>query len=161
MAGNRSLDREGLQVETNSNPVRVLVIEDNPADVELLRMALDDARLSCELTVLDDGGSALAAFSDARSTLRVDLIVLDLNLPKYDGLELLDAARRGGRFTSVPIAVLSSSSSPREQARIEEYGRVTYMTKPTELDEYLSIGSKLREFLFSTRQCVAGGLGMN
>jgi len=135
----------------NQHPtsIRVLVIEDNPADIELLRMAFDQANLVYHMSVLNDGASALAVFRDTRveAPSVPDLTVLDLNLPKYDGLELLEAARANPRFASVPIAILSSSSSPRERSRIQGYGRVKYITKPPELDAYLAIGIVIRDFL--------------
>jgi chemotaxis family two-component system response regulator Rcp1 len=143
---------------TFTSPVRILVIEDNAADVELLRMALEDAQLPADISVLQDGGAALAVFHEAPNLSPApDLIVLDLNLPKYDGLELLEAARSSARFGSTPIAILSSSSSPREQTRIGAFGRVMYITKPPELDAYLAIGVKLRDFLLETWRCAASG----
>jgi len=145
--------------QTFSTPVRILVIEDNAADVELLRMALEDAQLRADISVLQDGGAALSVFRDATNAYPApELIVLDLNLPKYDGLELLEAARSSARFGLTPIAILSSSSSPREQTRIRAFGRVTYITKPPELDAYLAIGVRLRDFLLETRRCAASGV---
>ena len=129
---------------------QVLVVEDNPADVELLRWALDSAAVDCELTVIDDGGEALA-FVQQRgkyfASTVPDLAILDLNLPRYDGVEILEAMRASRVFASVPVAVLSSSSSPRDRARMEAFNIGRYITKPPDLDEYLRIGLIVKELL--------------
>ena len=98
---------------------RILVIEDNPADVELLRWALEDAGLDCELTVIDDGRDALDFVLQRgkhAASSPPDLAILDWNLPKNDGLEILEGLRGNHAFDGVPVAVLSSSSSPRDRA---------------------------------------------
>jgi len=133
---------------------RVLVIEDNPADVELLRWALENAQVECDLVVIEDGGEALAFIQErgkhaGRET--PDLTILDLNLPKYDGLELLEAMRSNPTFADVPVAVLSSSSSPRDRAKMEALHIGRYITKPPDLDEYLQIGYVVKQLLSEAR----------
>jgi chemotaxis family two-component system response regulator Rcp1 len=136
-----------------SSKVRILIIEDNPADVELLRRALASAQLDCELMLLEDGAQALAflrrleAGTDERSP---DLTVLDLNLPKNDGVEVLQAMRASRAFAAAPVAVLSSSASARERSRIEQFGIGRYITKPADLDEFLNIGFILKELLLES-----------
>jgi CheY-like chemotaxis protein len=135
--------------ESAGRKVRILLIEDNPADVELLRRAFMAARLECSLTVLEDGAEALDFLRrlEAQGEDSPDLTVLDLNLPKNDGVEVLAAMRASPAFASAPIAVLSSSSSSKERARIEQFGVGRYITKPADLDEYLGIGFVLRDLL--------------
>ena len=85
-----------MSTETLKAP-RVLVVEDNPADVELLRYALDSAGVQCDLTIIDNGGDALALFQQRGpyvDTPVPDLAIVDLNLPRYDGGEILERARR-------------------------------------------------------------------
>ena len=133
---------------------KILVIEDNPADVELLRLALDTTDLPHELIALHDGGEALAMFKqEAGFANRVapDLVILDLNLPKYDGLEILETIRSNPAFAKLPILVLSSSSSPREISRVQAFGLVQFVHKPADLDRYLGIGSIVKDFL-TTKQ---------
>src|SRR6266700_5710060 len=95
--------------EAGSRKVQVLLVEDNPADVELLRMALKNAGVDCELTVLEDGAEALALVrqreNDARASIP-DLAVLDLNLPKIGGLEVLEAMRASRAFAGTRVAIL-------------------------------------------------------
>jgi CheY-like chemotaxis protein len=126
-----------------------MAIEDNPADVDLLRMALDNANFAYEMTVINDGAVAIGLFrqSDTGDFIVPDITVLDLNLPKYDGMEILEAARSNPLFAAMPIAILSSSSSPREQSRIQMFSAVKYITKPPDLDQYLGIGSIIRDFV--------------
>jgi two-component system response regulator len=138
----------------DSNKPHILVIEDNPADVDLLKFALQEACVDCEVTVIDDGGDALALTRRQGKFAAIpapDLVILDLNLPKNDGIEILEAMRRSGPFADVPIAVLSSSSSPRERAKIEKYAVCRFITKPPYLDEFLAIGTAIKELLEETR----------
>ena len=131
----------------------ILLVDDNPADVELLRRALAAARLNCVLTVLEDGAEALAFLQnlEAQPGVRLpDLIVLDLNLPKKDGVEVLQSMRASRAFALVPVAVLSSSAAPRERAIIEQFGIARYITKPADLDEFLRIGFILKELLMES-----------
>jgi chemotaxis family two-component system response regulator Rcp1 len=127
-----------------NRPIRVLVVEDNPGDVELLRMALDTDGTGWEMTPFNDGAEALAFFrQEHQGGSLPDVVVLDMNLPKYGGLEILEAVRANKAFDAVPVMVLTSSSSPRDRSRIEAYSRVTYMTKPPDLDLYLAMGAKI------------------
>ncbi|MDP9055162.1 MAG: response regulator [Acidobacteriota bacterium] len=139
-----------MTVTQEGRKSQVLVVEDNPADVELLRWALDSAAVECDLTVIEDGGEALA-FVQQRGkyigSAPPDLAILDWNLPRYDGLEILEAMRASHVFAEVPVAVLSSSSSPRDRARMEAYNIGRYITKPPDLDEYLRIGLIVKELL--------------
>ena len=143
--------------EGDGRKVQVLVVEDNPADVELLRWALGNAQVDCDLTVIDDGGEAMA-FVQQRGkyldTRTPDLAILDLNLPKYDGIEILEAMRANQAFAGVPVAVLSSSSSPRDQARMEAFRIDRYITKPPDLDEYMQIGHIVKQLLEETQSAV-------
>ncbi|HEY2017681.1 MAG TPA: response regulator [Bryobacteraceae bacterium] len=139
-----------MNKETFEREVHILLIEDNPADVELLRRAFIAAHLDCSLTVLEDGAEALAFLRRLETQPgepSPDLTVLDLNLPKNDGVEVLQAMRASRSFAAAPVAVLSSSASSRERARIEQFGIGRYITKPADLDEFLRIGFILKELL--------------
>ena len=132
---------------------RILLIEDNPGDVDLLRLALKTARFDCELTVLDDGGEAMALvrrqgkYSDASAP---DLAILDLNIPKNDGIEIIETMRSSEIFRDTQVVVLSSSSSPRDHAKLEKFHIAKYITKPPDLDEFLSIGFQLKQLMVRT-----------
>lgn len=128
----------------------IVLIEDNIGDIELLRAALEDAGVEHTLTVLQDGAEALRYIrrEDGFHASPVpDLVVLDLNIPKHDGLEIVEVMRGSEIFWNVPVVVLTSSSSPRERAKLETLGITRHITKPPDLDEFLRIGGQLKEVL--------------
>lgn len=135
----------------------LFVLEDNPGDIALLRMALEGAGLDCDLTVIGDGSEALAFIASHGSGAGTapDLAILDLNVPKCHGLEILAAIRADPVFAELPVAVLSSSSSPRDRAQMEIFRIVRYITKPPDLDEYLKIGHIVKELLTGIKQRAA------
>jgi CheY-like chemotaxis protein len=130
--------------------IQIFVVEDNPGDVQLLRMSLEAAQLDCELTLVKDGREALDyvhQLGSSTETPAPDLAILDLNIPKNDGLEILEAMRANPKFFEVPVVVLSSSASPRERDSVERFGVGRFIAKPPDLDEYLKIGLAIRELL--------------
>lgn len=129
---------------------KIFLVEDNPADVELLRMALNDASVECDLVLFEDGREVIdrirnSDWSIPQST--PDLMILDLNVPKNDGLEILQVIRETPALASVPIAVLSSSSSVHERARLAAFQIHKFIAKPPDLEEYLKIGKVVRNLL--------------
>ena len=128
----------------------IFLVEDNAADVELFRMALKDAGVESDLILFEDGREIIDRVRDADSTsarTAPDLIVLDLNLPKNDGMEILHVIRHSPAFVKVPIAVLSSSSSLRERAKLATFDIREFIVKPPDLDQYLNIGKTIRNLL--------------
>jgi two-component system, chemotaxis family, response regulator Rcp1 len=126
---------------------RLLVIEDNPADVDLLRRALAGAELDCQLTVIDDGAEALALFRPGADTPVPDLAIVDLNLPKHSGLEVIAQMRANPNFAEVPVVIMSSSSAPRDRSSLEKFRIRRYIVKPADLEEFMRIGWQIRELL--------------
>jgi two-component system, chemotaxis family, response regulator Rcp1 len=129
-----------------SRPIRILVAEDNAADAYLLRKALSCEFSNCELQVLGDGDEAfrfLSRLDPYRQAPRPDIIVLDLNLPKRDGLELLQLIRNSEELRNLPVAVLSSA--PEDLARPSLQQADCYIKKPMDLDAYLAIGRSVME----------------
>ncbi|MBL8293989.1 MAG: response regulator [Bryobacterales bacterium] len=124
----------------------ICVAEDNPADVYLLRYALTAAGLVFDLKILEDGAEALRFVQD-ESAVTPDLFILDMNLPKRSGTEVLAAIRRQPALTSVPVAVLTSSASPLDKTRSEELGASHYLQKPLDLDDFLRIGHDIKALL--------------
>jgi CheY-like chemotaxis protein len=140
-----------------SEPFRILLVEDNEADVYLFRIALLRAGLEFNLIVMEDGGKATAFVrgegEHAGRCPVPDLAVIDLSLPKEDGIQVIEAIRADQRFADIPIVVTSSSAAP--PARLSEtHLRVArYITKPSGLEEFLQIGAALRDILL---ECPAG-----
>jgi len=137
-----------------AEPFRILLVEDNDADVYLLRKALENAALNFELIVIDDGAEALAyARSEGKysGAARPDAAVLDMNLPKSEGTEVLEALRRNERLSEVPVVVLTSSASPAERLRMERLGVQRFITKPPDLEEFLQIGNVVADLLHQAK----------
>ena len=127
---------------------QILIIEDNPVDVRLLHVALQSVRdWAIETAVAVDGEEAINYLLDAR-TSKPDFVILDLNLPKRDGLEVLQVIRITNNLYGLPVVVFSSSTedvlrTKMEQAKLQaEY----YLTKPIGVDEFLAVGPTLRSF---------------
>ena len=133
---------------------RILVIEDNGSDVFLLERALKKQELRFELIHLLNGGEALAfirregAYADAAIP---NLILVDLNLSKYTGEEILREIRSAGHLGGVPVCVWSSSRSPRDEAVLKDLGVSQFITKPAGLDEFMEIGKTLKALLTESR----------
>jgi chemotaxis family two-component system response regulator Rcp1 len=114
----------------------ILVIEDNIADVDLIRHFLDEQGEEYWLEVLPDGEAALAFVHEHRTGVRKHepcVILLDLHLPKYNGLEVLTAIRQEPVLTHIHVVVLTSAVSPADQAQITELGGICCV-KPSDLD---------------------------
>jgi CheY-like chemotaxis protein len=148
----------------------ILIAEDNPGDVRLIRLALMEAKdWNTTFTVVGDGAQAIALLkaSDVqpggspisapeRPVRRPDLVILDFNLPKYSGAEVLKTIRHSEFLCKVPVVVLSSSPEYflREKMKDAKVEATCYMTKPSDFDEFVLIGEHIR-------QCYRAGLRAN
>jgi chemotaxis family two-component system response regulator Rcp1 len=128
----------------------ILIVEDNAGDITLLRTALKRKRLDGALTVVRDGESALkfADIIDSRpDAVCPDLVILDLNLPKVNGREILKRFRRSVRLSAVPIVILSSSADERDKVAALSLGAKRYLHKPLNLEEFMDIGTLVEALL--------------
>ena len=139
-----------MKTDTGSGPVcRILIVEDNRGDVLLVEVALREAGLRFELIHLADGENAMVyvhELSKAGEYPPVDLVFLDLNLPKRDGWEILEALRSVPLKNPIPVFILSSSNAPQDLARAQLLGVSKYIRKPSTLDEFLAIGQTVKQF---------------
>jgi chemotaxis family two-component system response regulator Rcp1 len=125
----------------------IVVVEDNPADVLLIRKALEERGIQCELTCFESGETALRNLSQ-QGRLLPDLILLDLHLPIADGCEVLGKIHGMPRFSDVPIVILTSSESPSDKQRATRMGAALYIRKPSRLEDFLrEVGSGVEEML--------------
>jgi two-component system, chemotaxis family, response regulator Rcp1 len=128
---------------------RILLVEDNPGDVRLMREALAVNGLSKSLSVVEDGEQALSflkrsgTYSEAP---RPDLIFLDLNLPRKDGREVLAEIKGSSDLRRIPVIILTTSESDSDVKRAYELHANCYVKKPTDLDEYLSVVKACESF---------------
>jgi CheY-like chemotaxis protein len=127
-------------------PRRILVIEDNPTDVSLIKEALTEHGVSYEMTVLDDGEKALAHLRNI-GELKPDLVIIDLNMPKRDGVEVLLKYRMTVGLYSVPMIVLTSSNSRSDLLRTKNIGVSAFIQKPMTLPEFISLGKRFKAIL--------------
>jgi two-component system, chemotaxis family, response regulator Rcp1 len=123
-----------------SQPIRIVAFEDNAADVHLLREALAENNVAFQLEVYDDGDQVQRYLAAGTERPPVDVFVIDLNLPKITGDEILSCIRRDKSLSEVPALVLTSSDSRRDRTRAFELGATDYLRKPCTLDEYFEIG---------------------
>ena len=129
--------------------IRTLVIEDNPADVYLIREALEREITDFDLDVLDNGEAALA-FVDrftSESVQRPDVILLDLNLPRCDGKEVLRKLGQTPGGKKAPVIVITSSNSPQDRADCFRLGASCYFRKGSDLGEFMKIAQVVKDLL--------------
>jgi two-component system, chemotaxis family, response regulator Rcp1 len=120
----------------------ILVIEDNPADVHMVREAIKGAGLQAEICVVTDGEQATRFFDERdldSSKPCPDAIILDINLPKKRGGEILRHIRRSVRCSATPVLIVSTSGSEKDRADVMKHGANGYFRKPSEYDEYLKL----------------------
>ena len=129
---------------------RILVIEDNASDVFLLNRALKKQDFPFELVHLLNGGDALAFIRRqgvyAEAALP-DLILMDLNLSKYTGEEILREIRAAQHLAGIPVCVWSSSQSRRDKSLLQDLGVSQFITKPSGLDQFMEIGKTIKDLL--------------
>jgi chemotaxis family two-component system response regulator Rcp1 len=131
--------------------IRILLAEDNDGDVFLVRRALEKRGLPHELVVSHNGEEALTWLDGhAENTdWAPDLILLDLNLPRIDGAQLLSHIRKSDSFSDTPVIVLTSSDSPKDRQMALELGANLYFRKPTDLASFMDLGRIVEETLKS------------
>jgi CheY-like chemotaxis protein len=116
----------------------ILVVEDNGADVFLIRKAIQDHGIAAEVTVCVRAEDALDLIDSTQAGLRPNAIILDLSLPGIGGLDLLERMRSRPEIASVPVMIFTSSPSPADKNRVDRLGDVRYVQKPSGLDKFLS-----------------------
>ena len=144
----------------SDRPVRILLVEDNEADVYLFRKALAGAELNFELTVIEDGGRAMAFVhgeGEFSGEPVPDLAVLDISLPKNDGIQVLEAIRSDERFADMPVIVTSSSPQPPARLKEEILRVARYIPKPADLEGFLQIGGSSKKHCSTARPAVPRG----
>lgn len=133
---------------------RILVIEDNISDVFLLNRALKKQDLKFELIHLVNGGDALAFIRRQGSYVDAavpNLILMDLNLSRYTGEDILREIRKARHLVSVPVCAWSSSQSKRDETMLRDLGVSQFITKPAGLDQFMAIGKIIKDLLVRER----------
>ncbi len=133
--------------------IRLLLVEDNPADVWLLREALRLAQLPIQLTVARDGMEATRHLHQLENTPNdhPDLVLLDLNLPRRNGREVLAEMKRSPTLQSIPVVILSSSTSDDERRQVSRLQAAGFITKPSGLPAYIEMVCGIERFWLASR----------
>ncbi|CAN5834996.1 response regulator [soil metagenome] len=135
-----------------SRPVEILLVEDNPGDVRLTREALREGKVRNNLNVASDGVEALAYLrreGQYAGATRPDLILLDLNLPKKDGREVLAEIKQDPSLRHIPVVILSSSPAEQDIIRAYDLHANCYVTKPVDLDQFITVVKSIEDFWFT------------
>ena len=136
--------------KTIERKVVVLLAEDNRVDVMLIKEAIETYRLPIELHLANDGEEACEIIEAADADLASpcpELLVLDLNLPRRSGIEILERLRSSAKCKDIPVLVVTSSDLSRERDELAKLGVWRHFRKPTGYDDYLKIGEVLNELL--------------
>ena len=134
---------------TLGRPIEILLVEDNPGDVRLTEEALKEGKVNNNLCVVNDGLEALAflrregQFAEA---VRPDLILLDLNLPKMDGRELLAEVKADENLKRIPVVVLTTSKAEEDIIKTYNLHANCYITKPVDLDQFIDVVNSIENF---------------
>jgi CheY-like chemotaxis protein len=129
-------------------PVQILLVEDNPQDIEITRRALERGRVINELTVARDGQEALDILlgrAEGKET-KPGLILLDLNLPKVGGLEVLEKIKADPKLKRIPIVVLTVSTREEDIVRSYDLGVNTFITKPVRFEDFIKAVATIEEY---------------
>jgi two-component system, chemotaxis family, response regulator Rcp1 len=137
----------------NSGTIEILLVEDNPGDARLTLEAFKEGKMLNNVTVVGDGVEALAYLRrqgpNYANSVQPDLILLDLNLPKKDGREVLTEIKADGRLKRIPVVVLTTSAAEEDIEQAYGTHANCYITKPVELDQFLSAIRSIDSFWLS------------
>jgi len=135
--------------QNEETPVEILLVEDNPGDVDLTIEALEEGRVANHLSVVEDGAEALAflrreePYQDAP---RPDLVLLDLNLPGVDGFEVLTLVKQDEQLKKIPIIVMTTSDAEHDILKSYNLHANAYVTKPLDVEEFIEVVRALEDF---------------
>jgi CheY-like chemotaxis protein len=129
--------------------IEILLVEDNPGDVRLTKEALKDGKILNNLNVVSDGAEAMAFLRREgvyAAAPRPELILLDLNLPKKDGREVLAEIKQDGKLRCIPVVILTSSAAEQDIVKSYNLHANCYITKPVDLDQFISVVKSIEHF---------------
>ena len=141
-------------------PIEILLVEDSPSDVRLTREALKDAKILNDLSVASDGEEAMEYLHRTgrhADAVRPDLVLLDLNLPRKDGREVLAEMKADEELRRIPVVVLTTSRSEEDVLRAYDLHANCFITKPVGLDQFLRIVESIHGFWLSIVTLPPGG----
>jgi two-component system, chemotaxis family, response regulator Rcp1 len=143
------VSRSSEIVVVESKPIEILLVEDNAGDARLLLEAIEDVKMQNRLTWLRDGVEALEFLrrgAKYQKAPRPDLILLDLNLPRKDGREVLEEIKADPKLRSIPVVILTTSQADEDIFRAYHLNANCYITKPVNLEQFLKVVKSIKEF---------------
>jgi CheY-like chemotaxis protein len=141
-----------MNVESQVAPVQMLLVEDNPGDVRLTKETLKDAKVIINLSVVKDGVEAMAFLrheSKYAKAPRPDLVLLDLNLPRKDGREVLAEIKQDPDLKCIPVIIMSISNAEEDIIKSYNLYANAYVTKPLNLEQFAKIARAVEDFWFT------------
>ncbi|MBB2945269.1 response regulator [Actinoplanes sp. CA-015351] len=141
-----------LESREGGTPIEVLLVEDDPGDVLMTQEAFEEHKVRNRLTVVQDGSEALAYLrreGQFAGAVRPDLILLDLNLPKRDGREVLEEIKKDDELGRIPVVVLTTSSADEDILRSYQLHANAYVTKPVDFERFIAVIRQIDEFFVS------------
>jgi CheY-like chemotaxis protein len=138
-----------VNVARTGKVIDVLLVEDDPGDVLMTREAFEDNKVANRLQVVSDGVSALAFLrkeGEHADAPTPDLVLLDLNLPRMDGREVLEAMKNDAALRSIPVVVLTTSEAEEDVVRSYSLHANAYVTKPVDFDRFIEVVRQIDEF---------------
>ena len=139
-------------MEQMGKPVQMLLVEDNPGDVRLMKETIQDAKIVVNLHTVGDGVEAMAFLRHEgkyTSAPRPDLILLDLNLPKKDGREVLAEIKQDPDLKRIPVVILTISNAEEDILKTYNLYANAYVTKPLNLEQFAKITKAIKDFWFT------------
>jgi CheY-like chemotaxis protein len=132
----------------------ILLVDDEPGDIELVKKALAEGRFPCRTSVARDGTEAMAFLRKESPVFErattPDLVLLDLNMPRMNGREVLQAMKSDKRLAGIPVVVLSTSEADRDVKQSYDLGAAGFVTKPVDVDDLFSAIHTIQEYWFGT-----------
>lgn len=141
-----------MTTETDKRTFHVLLVEDNPGDVRLTREAFREGKIACTLDVAEDGVRAMAFLrgeGEYAAAATPDLILLDLNLPRMDGREVLAEIKADERLRQIPVVILTTSEAEEDILRSYHLHANCYISKPVDFDKFVRVVRSVENFWFT------------
>ena len=143
-------------------PIEILLVEDNPGDVRLTQEALTDGKVRNSMQVVEDGVEAVAFLrreGKYANASRPDLVLLDLNLSKKDGREVLAEIKADDELKRIPVVVLTTSKAEEDIFKAYDQHANCYITKPVDLDQFIAVVRSIENFWFTIVKLPSDGIG--
>jgi CheY-like chemotaxis protein len=147
-------------IPKNLKPIEILLVEDSPADVRLTQEALRDGKVLNRMNTVSDGIEAMAYLKREgpyRDVRRPDLILLDLNMPRMDGREVLEKIKTDPDLKRIPVVILTTSRAEEDILRSYNLHANCYISKPVDLEQFITVIKSIEDFWLTIVQLPSGG----